>query len=170
MTGTIFSGTGVRLSYSGGSVLMDESTGLPTGNGVILSVLAASATSPMKFQYRNTSSELLFEQFLSLPTSTSIVSSASGQSLPYVLMRPEQGYRTELATLKDPSIPGGAYLVDERLQPLAALASDGNIYLLSSELSLSATNENGYLSIHIQKNGTVIATVLYKVNFFYTVK
>lgn len=170
-TGTLFTGSGARFSYSGGTFVINEQNGLPVGSSKLnMQVLAATVDSPMKFQYKNTNGKTLFEQFLSLPSSTSISLSASETLTPSVVVTAESGYRAELATLKDPNIPGGAYITNDQHQSLAALANDGNIYILGSDLTLVPTTKNGYLAVEIQKNGKRIATVLYQVNFFYTVK
>lgn len=170
-TGSLFTGSGARFSYSGGTFVVNEQNGLPAGNAKLdIQILPATVDSPMRLQYRNASGKVLFEQFLVLPSSTSISLSAAEKTIPSIVVTSENGYRTQLATLKDPNIPGGAYVTDDAYLPLAALANDGNIYILTSGLSLSAMNENGYLAITIQKNGKKVATVLYQVNFFYTVK
>lgn len=170
-TGSLFTGSGARFSYSGGTFVINEQNGLPTGSAKLdIQVLTATVDSPMKFQYKSTNGKTLFEEFLSLPSSTSISLSASEKTIPSVIVTAESGYRAELATLKDPNIPGGAYVTDDQKQAIAALANDGNIYLLTSGLSLVATNKNGYLAVEIQKNGKSIATVLYQVNFFYMTK
>ncbi len=74
------------------------------------------------------------------------------------------------AGTNDPSIPGGMYIVDSTYKAVAAIARDGNIYLLLPDASLLYGTRDSYLSLGILLSGTPIANIWYKTSFFYTVK
>lgn len=97
----------------------------------------------MRMRYRNSRGQYLFEQFLTLPSSTRITLSGailSGDG-PEIVVSPLGTTRSVLATLRDPSIPGGMYITDTSYIPYAALARDGNIYALDPSIILESTLE-----------------------------
>lgn len=94
------------------------------------------------------------EQTLTLPDSTAFfldpTSPEKLKVLPAVIMSSYEGTRLQGATLLDPSIPGGTYITDSGYLPLAALAKDGQIYLLDPTVSLRAIQTSeGYLEIDL---------------------
>ena len=74
------------------------------------------------------------------------------------------------ASISDPSIPGGVYIVDAAYTPIVAIARDGNIYPLLSGITATFTQDAGYPQISIKSSTSSIANMLYKFDFFYTLK
>ncbi len=87
-----------------------------------------------------------------------------------LIVTPRSGYTVVQAGMSDPSIPGGLYLVDSNYQGVAAIAQDGNVYLLSSTASLMYGTRDGYISLGVLLSGSPVANIWYKTSFFYTVK
>lgn len=54
--------------------------------------------------------------------------------------------------------------------PLAAIARDGNIYILDSATKLRYASKDGYLMIELVRANIVIASISYRIDFFYTMK
>lgn len=54
--------------------------------------------------------------------------------------------------------------------PLAAIARDGNIYTLDATAKLRYTSKDGYLLIEILRGNTLVASISYRIDFFYTMK
>jgi hypothetical protein len=50
------------------------------------------------------------------------------------------------------------------------IASDGNIYTLDPTVTLRYDIQDGYMSIRAEKSSAIIATILYKIDAFYTTK
>jgi hypothetical protein len=173
-TGSLLTGSGVRFSYSGGVIFIDQNTGTPEWMGTLLSIdtLPATGTTPMRMRYKNSRGQYLFEQFLTLPVSTRITLSGailSGDG-PEIVISALEGARTVSATLRDPNIPGGMYITDRNYLPYAALARDGNIYALDPNIVLDTMVEWGYLTLEIKKSGIPLARIQYRVDFFYTLQ
>ncbi len=126
----------------------------------------------MRFQYSNTDGRLLFESFLTLPPSTAILieKPVSASENPYILVQTDPSYRVELASLSDPNIPNGAYIIDADHIPLAVIAADGNIAALVPDIILSPIAKEGHLLISMTRSGKHIADLRYQMNFFYTAK
>ncbi len=74
------------------------------------------------------------------------------------------------ATVSDPSIPGGYYMADSTQRPLLAIARDGNIYPIASGLTAVFGDRDGYPNLVILSGGKAVAEILYKFDFFYTLK
>jgi hypothetical protein len=55
-------------------------------------------------------------------------------------------------------------------RPLAAIARDGNIYTLDPLVTLRYRSKDGYMSIELVRQGIVVATVEYRIDFFYTMR
>lgn len=74
------------------------------------------------------------------------------------------------AASTDPSIPGGIYITDISRRPIIAIARDGNIYIVDPTVSLKYKVQDGYMTIEIVRGTTLLATVEYRIDFFYTMK
>ena len=74
------------------------------------------------------------------------------------------------ATLSDPSIPGGTYITDISRRPIVAIARDGNIYIVDPTVSLRYKEVGGYMAIEAVRGSAILATIEYRIDFFYTVK
>ncbi len=55
-------------------------------------------------------------------------------------------------------------------RPLVAMAQDGNIYIVDPMVSLRYKEQGGYMTIEIVRGNAVLATVEYRIDFFYTMK
>ncbi len=107
---------------------------------------------------------------LTLPDGTRFIDSSKNTSTSTgVILSPIAGVtRIIPASPTDPSIPGGQYITDMSYRPLAALAQDGNIYILDPTVTLRYRSKDGYMSIELVRQGIVVATVEYRIDFFYT--
>ncbi len=164
--------TGIRLSIGSGNTMVDETIPLPANNSLLsVSLLPADSSSPMRFQYRDALGMTHFESFLSLPGDTAFLLNPSGGSgaSPSVIVRTSDRYRAWTAGLRDPGIPGGVYITDGAQMPILALARDGNIYLLQSDISLQPIRNNNALQIEIWRNNQRLATIEYQIPFFTTI-
>jgi hypothetical protein len=74
------------------------------------------------------------------------------------------------APIVDPSIPWGIYIIDDSYSPLVAIARDGNIYQIAPGVTAIMNNKDGYPQITLKKWNNSFADVLYKFDFFYTLK
>jgi hypothetical protein len=74
------------------------------------------------------------------------------------------------AGISDPSIPGGVYIVDSSYVPIVAIARDGNVYPMISNVVATFTQKDGYPQISIDTPTNSVADILYKFDFFYTLK
>lgn len=54
--------------------------------------------------------------------------------------------------------------------PLGAIAHDGNIYLLDNTTTLQYSSKDGYMMIQVVRNNVVVASIVYRIDFFYTMK
>ena len=164
--------SGIRLSVGSGNMLIDGAIPLPT-NSSLLSVylIPADSFNPMRFQYRDVLGITRFESFLSLPENTVfLINPVSYQTgIPKVIIRTQAGYQAEFATARDPGISGGMYITDSAHMPIAALAPDGNIYALQSDISLQPIRNNNILQIDISRNNQRITTIEYQIPFFTTI-
>lgn len=96
-----------------------------------------------------------------------IPESLSGNTL---AIMSSSGYRTISATFEDPNIPGGYYIVDIKQKPIAAIARDGNIYAIATDIVARFSEKDGYPYIILKQGTSDIGSVLYKFDFFYTLK
>lgn len=107
-----------------------------------------------------------------LPATPSLVdnslSTATGMDI--LAVTPASGYTIVSASVSDPSIPGGYYLVDSDQRALFALARDGNVYAIATGVIATFIDKNGYPNLIISSGGKKVAEVLYKFDFFYTLK
>ena len=124
----------------------------------------------MRIQYISVTDQLLFEQFLILPSSIPVVLGESTATGNRIQILTEKSYSSIRATLKDPNIPGGVYITDDKGIALIAIASDGNIYTLDQQILLKPTSRDGALLMELRKDTGPIARVIYHVDFYYTVK
>jgi hypothetical protein len=74
------------------------------------------------------------------------------------------------ATTSDRSLPSGAYITDTSYRPLVGVSRDGQIYILDPLVTLRYTPRDGYLGIDIVRDGQVMASAVYRIEFFYTMK
>lgn len=84
-----------------------------------------------------------------IPESTRIidVSDYNPVDSDVLVITPESSYTVVNAPMDDPSIPGGAYLVDSAYKAILAIANDGNVYPLSSSISLTYNTRDAYVSL-----------------------
>lgn len=50
------------------------------------------------------------------------------------------------------------------------MARDGNIYILDTGITLKYGVKNGYITIDLVRENASIASIEYRINFFYTAK
>lgn len=124
----------------------------------------------MRIQYTNASDQLLFEQFLILPPSMPMFLGPTESTMTHIQILTEIGYKSIRATLRDPNIPGGTYIIDEKGNPLIAIASDGNIYTLDQKISIQPMSQNGPLRMELSDGMKLIGQVIYQTDFYYTLK
>ena len=55
-------------------------------------------------------------------------------------------------------------------RPLVGLSRDGQIYILDPSITLRYAPRDGYLGIDIVQAGKVMASMVYRIEFFYTMK
>lgn len=87
---------------------ISESTGLPVGvSSLKTRVLPATSTDPMRILSLDSDDIVRFEQFLTLPSDSSIriATGVVESSTPIVTLLERTGYMATLATLTDPNIP-----------------------------------------------------------------
>lgn len=65
-------------------------------------------------------------------------------------LSPRSGYRAVSARFDDPSIPGGYYIVDTNQKPIVAIARDGNIYSIATDVSAVFSEVSGYPRITLR--------------------
>jgi hypothetical protein len=107
-TGTLFTGSGARFSYSGSTVNISETTGLPIGTSSLQTrVLPATSTDPMRILSLDSDDVVRFEQFLTLPSDIGIriATGVTESPIPIVTVLERTGYMATLATITDKSIP-----------------------------------------------------------------
>lgn len=143
---------------------------LPAGYEV--RVTPATLKNPLTISVLNVQKEVVYEQFLTLPSTARILEntpenmSATGN----LLVTPGLNYSFVSALHTDPRIPGGAYITDKKFSPELAVAHDGNIYALGQNIALNVDEKDGYLRITALRGNEKIAEFLYKLDFFYTTK
>lgn len=69
-----------------------------------------------------------------------------------------------------PSLPNGAFITGKNRKPLFGIASDGNVYTLEPNITLTYGAKNGTLAIEVRSSGTLIATLFYVIEAEYSIK
>jgi FG-GAP-like repeat len=135
-------------------------------------VASATATDPMRILTVDQTGSISHIHTLILPDDTRFIdSSRLANSSTGVIMTPTAGVtRITWASQKDTSIPGGQYITDMSYRPLAAIARDGNIYILDPTTTLRYRSKDWYMSIELIRQGIVVATIEYRIDFFYTMR
>jgi hypothetical protein len=172
-TGSFFSNSetiNLKLDTTAGSITSHGAITLPPGYSVWVS--PASSAAPMELLV-NSWGSILYRHSLSLPDNTMFIDStkATNTANTGVFITPLAGITlfTPAAT-SDPSIPGGTYITDISRRPIIAIARDGNIYIVDPTVSLKYKVQGGYMAIEIVRGATLLATVEYRIDFFYTMK
>lgn len=75
-----------------------------------------------------------------------------------------------MASIQDPSIPAGAYLVDSTNHPILGIGNDGNIYPLIPAITAIYEQKDDFPVIRLQIGTDTIAQIVYRFDFFYTLK
>ena len=171
-TGSLFVNDAILLSYSWGSIRLFENTWLPSGWSLSLRMTPATSTSAMSIIYSRGSLDIIRNTLI--PPDTLRISDQSSSlpvSSPSLQITKIWNVRFLRAPLDDRSIPWGYYLTDTQGIPLVAFDRRWQIYLLDSTTTLTPSiDPSGYLLVTVKKWETSIATALYSVDFFFTMK
>lgn len=138
--------------------------------GYELRVVSANAIVPMSMQIFDVQKKLVYEQFLSLPSSARIVADNATDKTGNLVITPTGNYQFISAAFNDPKLPGGAYIVNSTFDAILAVARDGNIYALDQNISLSISEKDDFILITAHRGSEKIAEFHYMMNFFYTTK
>ena len=136
-----------------------------------MEVLPATNAVPMELLTLNQSGSISHIHTLSLPDDVRFIDRSQNNTptATGVLVSPNST-RIIPATSSDTSIPGGLYITDVTYHPLAAIARDGNIYTLDKKNTLRYSSKDGYMAIDVVNSSTVLASIEYRIDFFYTAK
>lgn len=174
MSGTFFTGSWVELRLGSQVIPMTEQWVF----GVLPSwfsirVDPANKNSPMRLNILS-SSWVAYTHFMMLSQNLRIIDTTKDNSLTnstgVLFVTPEDVYRIIPASVSDTSIPWWKYVTDNFFHPLAAIARDGNIYLMNPSMKIVYGNKDGYPEFSLTQSGSTVAKLLYKSDLFYTVK
>ncbi len=172
-TGTYFTMSWALLWLSGARIQITERwlIELPW-TGYKIEVSWANATNPLRMDLIDNQGALLYQQFLVLPEGIPLIDEKNSPTISSnaLVVSPRNTYKMIPATSWDRSVPWWGYIVDENMQPIAAIAQDGNIYLIQQDASLLYGTRDGFLSLTLLVKGNPVANIWYKTTFFYTVK
>jgi hypothetical protein len=134
-------------------------------------VSPATATTTMELLV-NSGSSILYRHTLSLPENTVFIDATNTIATNTgVIITPLANTSLMVqATSIDPTIPGGAYITGMDRHPIVAIARDGNIYVLDPTVALRYTEKNGYMNIEVVRGNILVASIEYRIDFFYTMK
>lgn len=133
-------------------------------------VIPASALSPMSINVYDSQANLVYQQFLSLPSSARVMNGKTASENGNLVITPSGKNQLVLAAYNDPQIPGGAYITNENHDAILVIARDGNIYTLDNSITLSISEKDGFILIEALRGSEKIADFHYKIDFFYTNK
>ncbi len=170
MSGSYFTKIGAIIENGVSRIAVSENgviTGIPPTYSV--SVKAANTTNPMKFILEDDTGKSIYEQSLVLPEGVDITTNMTS-SLPKWELVIDSPYQAIKAAPNDPSIPSGWYITDGGYQAVLAITQDGNIYILSSQYSLSYGVQDDFIRVSFQQWNTKVGSLSYKTAFFYTLK
>ncbi len=144
---------------------------MPLPSGMNISISPANQTNPMSIKLVS-SSWVLYSQSVILPSGAKVLERTwTGiNSTGSIQVTTISWYVFTPASLSDPEIPGGGYIVDSNNSPVIAIAPDGNIYTLMTGVSLGYNQKDGYMLIEVKKDGVKVSEVWYTFDFFYTIK
>jgi hypothetical protein len=77
-----------------------------------------------------------------LPENPAIIEGSVGTGTDTLILTPAVGYTLVSASVSDPSIPGGYYLVGADTQAVFAVARDGNIYPTATGITATFVDKN----------------------------
>jgi hypothetical protein len=165
--------SGATLSSSGYQVsISDRGIFGPLPSGYSTRVILADAKDPLHIDILDARWVAVYRQMVVLPATPSLVdnsvSTATGMDI--LAVTPASGYTIVSASVADPSIPGWLYLVDNDQRALFALARDGNVYAIATGVTATFIDKNGYPNLVISAGWKEVAEILYKFDFFYTLK
>jgi hypothetical protein len=170
----LLSSTGVILSTSLGVINISEKTGLPLWNtNLIATFIPTTASGVMQIGFTDLSNTPLFTYDIIPPIWLRIVSGNSGpipEADTALMISPESNYSSINASLSDPSIPGGVYIVGSDTKAVLAVDIHGQIYSIDPRMTFFPEEKDGYLNIRAMSGATPIANLLYHTNFFLTTK
>ncbi len=135
-------------------------------------VIFATESSPLSLEILNEKWIPIYRSIFTLPKDAKIVANVWNNDIPpeTLAITTYTGYNFVDAAYNDPNIPWGYYVVDTNMVPIALIARDGNIYSAKSTLTSSVTYENDNVVIYLLVAGNTVAKMLYKFDFFYTLK
>ncbi len=164
--GAILSSSEQKISIS------DRGVFGPLPSGYTSRVTLSNSGVPLHIDIADGRGAGVYRQMIVLPTTSSIVDTTNNSSTgsDIIAITPGPLYTLVSASVSDPSIPGGYYLVDAKNTPFFALARDGNIYPLATGVTAVISDRDGYPNFTISYQGSTIAELLYKFDFFYTLK
>lgn len=138
--------------------------------GYEIRVSSAHISKPMSIDVYNVEKQLVYQQFLSLPSTARVVDKNSASGIGNLVISAFGDYKLVLAGQNDPQIPGGAYITDANHDAIMVVARDGNIYTLDNPIALQMTEKSGFILITAYRGSEKIAEFHYQMNFFYTNK
>jgi hypothetical protein len=145
--------------------------GLPSGYHI--DIVAATDIAPMRFLTVNQSGSISHSHSIALPDDTRFIDTSKNSTAitQGVIITPVNLASLVVpATVNDQSIPWGVYVTDMTHRPLIAMAQDGNIYIVDPTVSLRYKEQGEYMMIEVVRSGTVVASIVYRIDFFYTMK
>ncbi|MBC7503535.1 VCBS repeat-containing protein [Candidatus Gracilibacteria bacterium] len=160
----------MRTSTDSGIVDIHGIFALPSGYRTEIS--PANDAAPMQIYTMSPSGSISHIHTLSLPEDIRFIDrSLSTTTATGVIISPlALVTRVVPASSTDISIPGGVYITDSTYHPVSAIARDGNIYTIDKTITLQYRVQDGYMTIDIIRQGAVIASIEYHIDFFYTMR
>jgi hypothetical protein len=142
-------------------------------NPYSLQVIGATSQSPMRIEVLDKERNPVYSTFFTVSTTTSIrdlamLSWSITENTIWI-----QTFGRDLyipATSTDPTLLGGGYIIDEDANSLVAIARDGNIYPLQSDITLKYKIKNDKMVIEIFRKNLSVGEITYNVSLFSSLK
>lgn len=133
----------------------------------------AKKTEPMTVSITDSRGKPVYWQSFALPDSARLerIGRFSDASENGAFVRIESGLEFVRNAGNAPSLPGGAFLIDENRDAVVGIGRDGNVYPIGKGYSLGYRNEGERPVITIKNSfGVTVAEVLYRLEAEYVIK
>lgn len=167
---TLTGSVSIQLSGDVGNLNISPYTGIPISGGYVTRVIPATASTPLRLDVRDGGVRLYTVDVVA-PTDTRITDTQTMTWASVIRVNTlASSIQVVSASLTDPSIPWGMYIVGENAAPYVAIDRRWQIYALDTTVAMSASEQNGKLEISIRKEGAEIARIRYDIDLFITGK